>query len=191
MTERPILFSGPMIRALLDNRKTQTRRVIKPQPEFGVEPCYYCESGFSARDEVGRCMCTQGEIRCPYQVGTRLWVRETWAKSVIALQYRADNSIVNCMDPRLEEIETKWGWRPSIFMPRWASRIALEVTGVRVERLQDISEEDAKAEDVAYRCDYKVVWDEINGKKYPWSSNPWVWRIEFKREEASCRHHPC
>lgn len=157
MKERPILFSGPMVRAIREARKTQTRRVVKE-----IDPDEFVSS--NEADNLALC--------CPYgAVGDRLWVRETWQGNQGDIRYGADGDSLHGYN----------GWRPSIFMPRWASRITLEVTGVRVERVQEISEEDAQAEGVAHRCDYKVVWDAINGKKYPWSSNPWVWVIEFKR----------
>lgn len=133
----------------------------------------------------------------PYQIGLKLWVRETWADFVIhgftetygdqdasGIIYRADGEIFGQK------------WRPSIFMPRWASRITLEITNVRVERLQEITEEDAKNEGVipdeskkdgmspiinSYKYPFERLWDSINGKTYPWSSNPWVWCVEFRR----------
>jgi hypothetical protein len=123
----------------------------------------------------------------PYQLGDTLWVRETWAYStdydgdVILnrkILYRADG----------EKTILPSTWRPSIHMPRWASRINLEVTGVRVERLKDITEEDALAEgvissdyDKTYRYAFSVLWDSINAKRgYGWAANPWVWVIEFR-----------
>lgn len=158
--ERPIMFSAPMVRAILAGRKTQTRRVVRflpPRP-------------------------------CPYGVpGDRLWVRETWCAdglddgSAPLYHFRADGD----HDPEAT-------WRPSIFMPRTACRIVLDVTGVRIERVQDISEADAKAEGPEllpdpmqdtprrWRDSYRTLWDSINGKRAPWDSNPWVWVVEFK-----------
>ena len=174
MKERPILFSGPMVRAILDGRKTQTRRVVKPQPDW-IRPRV-------SDDGIAHGYCGSGPtdgIKCPYgTVGDRLWVRESWAKSGEvgdATEYRADNP-----DP----IGAKW--RPSIHMPRWASRIDLEITGIRVERLQEISERDAMAEGCEYltnsvaRSNFVKLWISINGQD-SWSANPWVWVIEFKR----------
>jgi hypothetical protein len=211
MKERPILFSAEMVLAILDDRKTQTRRVVKLVNEYGL-PLHYSRIV---------------DHPCPYgKVGDRLWVRETfqltepdgsvgdeWIGDTaieldgipkerpeslgywIYLHYRADN-------PEM----CNW-WRPSIFMPRWASRITLEIVGVRVERLQMISRDDAKAEGMSnvwkwdrernkkhpehfnrgqynpYKANYSVLWDEINGKG-AWDLNPWVWVIEFKRVEA-------
>lgn len=159
MKERPILFSGPMVRAILDGRKTQTRRVVKPQPPENMAhvnnisflrhvdhkwaPSFnfqWCEAEQKPpralerwpHDEYGPCA-----IPCPYgKPGDRLWVRETFNNRMSEPVYKADNP------------DWPYGWQPSIHMPRWASRITLEATGVRVERLQDISEEDALAEGI-------------------------------------------
>jgi hypothetical protein len=198
--ERPILFNGPMVQAILEGRKTQTRRIVKPQPEllYGIKPILHLRNA-------------------PYQVGQRLWVREGWrwfgrivrpGELEGGFEYRADLSqrkFETFADPdaRWEDfkaaaIEERYHWRPSIHMPRWASRITLEVTEVRVQRLQDISEEDAKAEGVApsfedshgiigsqcfYRYGFSRLWDSIN-KKSPWDSNPFVWAVTFRRIEC-------
>lgn len=184
MKERPILFSAPMVRALLAGTKTQTRRVVKPQPEQG------CIGHFGPGNPFIR-----GErdaTRCPYgQPGDRLWVREAfmhepadycWEASVsipcrpASTVYRAD----------FHESQPGEGWKPSIHMPRSLSRILLEVTAVRVEQLQDISESDAMAEGCytdpacpAYDA-YRSLWEQINGPG-SWDANPWVWVVEFKR----------
>lgn len=198
--EHPILFSSEMVRAILEGRKTQTRRVVKlPQwstldwNDFEVDdhgtPALICE-------DTG-CM---ADVPCPYgQPGDRLWVRETFdldwgyddqGKKEWNVIYRAD------LKPEEEADDAKW--KPSIFMPRWASRITLEIVNVRVERVQEINEADAQHEgwffqnvgmndtydpvtmDCARRW-YADLWDKINGKQYPWASNPWVWVVEFKR----------
>lgn len=182
MKERPILFSGPMVNAILENRKTQTRRVVKPQPER--DPA--CGVWFPATTaKRKRHYANEEHFRrglpidwSPYGVvGDRLWVREAWQDGNGGIYYRADG-----IHPG--------PWKPAIHMPRWASRITLEITGVRVERLQDISNDDARAEGVPewdgdepgdYRGSFRDVWDSINGKRHPWSSNPWVWVREFKR----------
>ena len=138
----------------------------------------------------------------PYKVGDLLWVAETWASNIPGCgpqngySYRADHITGN-------DGPTKIKWKPSVQMPQSASRITLEVTGVRVERLQDISEEDAIAEGITelanreyslnggkFRANYAVgsfrqLWDSINAKSHPWQSNPWVWVIEFKKVENS------
>ena len=157
MKERPILFSGPMVRAILDGRKTQTRRIVKQVPhwehcgkdimEWGLSDCYTEEDGTHWLDiQTDVDDNSHKEIFCPYgQTGDRLWVRETWAPLAVSSKgayYRADI-----------ENPKRGGWKPSIHMPRWASRITLEVTGARVERLQDISRGDAIAEGVDWkRC---------------------------------------
>jgi len=213
MAEHPILFSGPMVRAILEGRKTQTRRVMKVQMEY--DGGSYWQDGTGALHLI--------ETLCPYGVpGDRLWVRETWGifdqhHDGLAIAYRADDigddlGAVTwfdvdmethhkyCLRDGVEKADEKW--RPSIFMPRWASRINLEITGVRVERLQDIGKDGRKAHDVlaegisreaieqweqylhkddAPAHTYGVLWDTINGKRAPWASNPWVWVVEFKR----------
>ena len=191
--ERPSRFSGPMIRAILEGRKTQTRRVIKPQPVMSNRcgiPFYPDGLPVDYRN-------------CPYgKDSERLWVRETWGWSGYQrIEYKAfpaDGS----------DFRSVSRWRPSIHMPRWASRIALEVVNVRVEPLHYISEADAEAEGVSRCCPFDVCngggfiggdescrcadmspaevfahrWDSINGKRgHSWDSNPWVWVIEFRR----------
>lgn len=191
MSERPILFSGPMVRAILEGRKTQTRRVVKPQP-----------------DEV--CCATPIRPR-PYETGMRLWVRETFSRHFSHGQHRDDGlrwepwgGLPSKVSPDGREIVyyregfDRCGhgtWRPSIYMPRWASRITLEITDVRCQRLQDISCADAIAEGVrpsansqTIDCDtpdprheFRALWNSINAKRAPWESNPLVWAITFRR----------
>jgi hypothetical protein len=177
MSEKPILFSGPMIRAILEGRKTMTRRVIVPQPtafRFG-RPVK--GDGESVR-----------ELKCPYgQPGDRLWVRETWSRdpSGDSVFYRAGSPGYAGSWITGTPVDA---WRPSIFMPRALSRILLEMTAVRVERVQDISEEDAKAEGspwedcwMSYRQSFEALWNSINASRgYGWDANPWVRAIEFK-----------
>lgn len=188
VSEKPILFSGAMVRAILDGRKTQTRRVVKPQPSrdlFHLE----CLPGGEWRDE---------EVSlglCPYgQPGDRLWVRETWGMTVDAGVHPADSELVyRATDPDWSTTEG-WKWRPSIFMRRFACRLFLEVTAVRVERLQDISPQDAWAEAIPHDdwetggavTEFARLWDSINAKRgYGWESNPWVWVVEFRIQEAA------
>lgn len=228
MKERPILFSGQMVRAILEGRKTQTRRIIKPNrggvivgmvgPGIAMEQINEFE--FST-------------VVSPYgQLGDRLWVRETWRVSKnhdgtkpanlpfdrgLSVAYSAGGMM--CRDevggpyashPNDDLWSAEWMGksRPSIHMPRLASRILLEVTGVRVERLQDISETDAKAEGAdclitanctdksralldmplmedanPYRNGYALLWESINGDG-SWDANPWVWVVEFKQVAA-------
>jgi hypothetical protein len=191
--EHPILFSAPMVRALLDGSKTQTRRPYKARrhPDTGCE---------IAASELVREQQHVVDRICPYgQPGDRLWVRETWAQPA-ALDpgptvYRADYPA--CVPahftnlPSVDEIT----WKPSIHMFRRDSRILLEIVAVRVERLNDCSEADAAAEGWTRRADvsndpqvhadaardwYRDLWESINGAS-SWTANPWVWVIEFKR----------
>lgn len=152
MKERPILFSGPMVRAILEGRKTQTRRVLKNQPEFGVMRCPYVDGGISLCRQGGGCQCKG--ISCPYgQPGDRLWVRETFAEvgtcDPAILITRADYP--GCVPEGYENIpsENDITWKPSIFMPRRLSRITLEIVSVRVERLNDISSLDCFDEGIS------------------------------------------
>ncbi len=201
MRERPILFSEPMVRAILEGRKSMTRRVVKPQPQY------------TKMDEFLRAcpaMCA-----CPYGLpGDRLWVRESFycvdmphygdtPCLVYADEYERYQKYDQTKPHGIEERPCgfKFGHHPSIFMPRWASRINLEITGIRVERLQDISEEDAKDEgcsggvtteshfgsNKAFEStplsEFYNLWESINAKRgFGWDKNPWVWVIEFKRE---------
>lgn len=203
MKERPILFSAPMVRALRAGTKTQTRRVVKDRHIDAAPPA---------------CFFQWLRERCPYgQTGDRLWVRETWQHSNFPLGpydesctvfYRADYMD----DPHGPDGEKSpegryRNWEPSIHMFRSASRTLLEVTAVRVERLQDISAADAVAEGIARDGDgyerfhvdpdapvgqsftrnpvlaYRGLWESINGVG-AWDKNPWVWVIEFKRVEG-------
>lgn len=204
MKERPILFSGPMVRAILEGRKTQTRRPIRGVPPgitdvrnwgsldpMASDPSLWGFWGCEGFDAAQPHNCLDFEARCPFGApGDRLWVRETWSEEdVHEISYRATDKNPGLLN-----------WRPSIHMPRWASRITLEVTGVGVERLQDISQEDAQEEGirgplidpeldrmvggqigVMPREAFARGWDHINGKRAPWDSNPWVWVVSFRR----------
>jgi hypothetical protein len=203
-------FSGPMVRAIREDRKTQTRRLIKPQPDRklkageGDPGFWFVESYHSPA------------WKCPYgKPGDRLWVRETWKAFLKASKHNtggfkaydpSPSKVTSRLEFRADQNEEQarrdlTKWRPSIFMPRWASRITLEVTGVRVERLQEISEADAKAEGIeelshGFRdylkrdvqmdavSSYESLWESINGAG-SWDANPWVWVIEFKRLEEA------
>ncbi len=228
MKERGMIFNAEMVRAILDGRKTQTRRIIKN-----------CSVG---RDPISRFIkiekkfigCYPEDVPelirecCPYGVpGDRIWVRETWADvnhdGCPAVAYRADGEVRDLQeddgeedDPNLEKYcfanfypdlisGTEGRWTPSIHMPRWASRITLEITAVRVERLSEISEADAAAEGVppagdllpdhpgAYltpkgdfataKVAFQRLWESIYGDD-SWQANPWVWVIEFKRVDG-------
>lgn len=204
--ERPILFSGPMVRGIIAGNKTQTRRIVKGTALSWLTESEFT-SEFTAAPENGL---------CPYGYpGDRLWVRETWAEMVpghhqTRVAYRADMVVQNQsrhvrrfgsvqwpLDGSEEGQHPPARWRPSIHMPRWASRLTLEITAVRAERLQEISEDDILAEGVTVDLAAKMTgipwsslptlhhawtagWDFINGKRAPWASNPWVWVIEFK-----------
>lgn len=201
--ERPILFSGPMIQAILAGRKTMTRRVVKELEECrarGVVASDFEEGIIDGEFYGNNCGLPYGPFRCPFGAsGDRLWVREAFTFDSTDLgeivAYRADGaaSVVGCTDGQDEicgvvdwwTVRDDTRWKPSIHMPRWASRITLEITEVRVERLQKIDESDALREGFGH-CDYGVVafhelWDVLNAKRgYSWESNPWVWVVEFK-----------
>jgi len=224
--ERPILMSAPMARAILAGEKTQTRRVCKPAEKAGLSFVVPLEPpGWFGNEEGGV------EFKSPYGArGDRLWVREAWAlidadykranlENATSIVYRADGlKVPNQRDPEVRAIfADKFRvpldaikWRPSIHMPRIASRLTLEITAVRVERLQDISSRDCLAEGIAeveFRPDdgfpmclgymvgpndgkaslkvtpqeaYRELWEQINGPG-SWELNPWVWVVEFKR----------
>ena len=171
MKERPILFKGEMVRAIMEGRKTQTRRIVKNTDlietiEDGIP--YY-------QDEYGDYHKT--ESACPYgKIGSLLWVRETfnsdWCDHVI---YKADGGSAISAG-----YDSEPKWKPSIHMPRIASRINLEITNIRVERLQDITEEESQAEGVSSKGEFKLLWCAINGFD-SWNENPFVWVIEFKK----------
>jgi hypothetical protein len=173
MKERPILFSGEMIRAILEGRKTQTRRVLKPEM-FACDP--------------------RPVHPCPYgQPGDRLWVRETISQHnycgfPLALIPQVNAARMRVWSYAADAVDegTVTRNRPSIHMPRWASRLTLEIAKVRVERVQEISEADAIAEGCTTagwgaRQGYRNLWDTINGKRgFGWDANPWVWIVDFK-----------
>lgn len=209
MRERPILFSAPMVRAILDGSKTQTRRLVKPAPQMVTDQCVAPWEGDPA--SLLRLL-QQNKRGCPYgQPGDRLWVRETWMDLAGTgvehydaqgrrqrYAYGADTLPGSYGDEARKAYGLKW--RPSIHMPRAASRMLLGVTSVSVERLQGISEADAIAEGIERRVDacgewahyadtglttdaigsYRSLWELINGPA-SWKANPWVWVVEFKQ----------
>ena len=217
--ERPILFSGPMVRAILAGTKAQTRRVVNiPGAERGATHLHPVPGhtqrvrafdrdarepdGWEFSFDGGFDRDRRGPVRCPYGApGVRLWVRETFSPAAgCAVHHAAARAFCYRSD---EDGCRPASWRPAIHMPRAAARITLEITSVRVERLQDISEEDARAEGVstseipgtvngepaklytfgpdAHRKAFAWLWDAINGKRAPWSANPWVWVVSFRR----------
>lgn len=203
MKERPMLFSAPMVNAILAGIKTQTRRLVKPQPDRDQRyPSGYIFEWWSGKYlNVVDAKSADALERCRYgQIGDRIWVRETWAQNADQLSdTRMDTSIVYRADGERRAFDNgiEKRWRPSIHMPRWASRILLEITEVRAERLQDISEEDAIAEGVVKNGNrwevpgivatpvsavdaYRALWEYISGRG-TWDVNPYVWAITFKR----------
>ena len=202
MKEKPILFSGPMIRAILANTKTQMRRIFKPDrmtwDANGRYTTYAMRGGELSITGSGPFKPSSWLHYCPYGQpgGDRLYVRETWA-APHAYDHLPPRLIPQDARIHYAATEDRGGllWRPSIHMPRHASRITLEVTGVRVERLQDIDLADALAEGISDTgalildsagneqggpiAEYAVLWDQINGDG-SWESNPWVWVVEFK-----------
>ena len=196
ISEKPIIFNQEMVKAILEGRKTQTRRIIKPQPKYiqKLNDDRYetsIDGGFD--NDVNY-------IKSPYQIGQKLWVRETFFVENTCCYYKANWDF--------DKSTGKEKWKPSIFMPKKYARIWLEVADVRVNRIQNISESDSIKEGIplvhnSYGLDrygiwinkkyisnesaatiFMCLWDSINEKRgYSWKSNPWVWVIEFKREK--------
>lgn len=209
MAEKPIIFSTEMVQAILDGRKTMTRRVVKPQGITCYKGSYRkpCTQNYILNTAANSLYCgecgniveysLEGKdycrtIDCPYQPGDLLWVRETWAglppfhnlhPEIERYIYKADGDA------------TPLKWKSPRFMPKAAARIWLEVTSVRVERLQEITAEDIRSEgltSMAVHCldyeiavvEYQLLWDSINAKRgHGWDTNPWVWVIEFERSK--------
>ena len=250
MKERPILFSGAMVRAILDGNKTQTRRVVTPMPPANTDRFWWhggIDNHWYGMDDKTGCTSTK-YMNCPYgELGDRLWVREAWRIGGwrddgmrVAIDYAASpelaetpwinlcgeaysklisNQVNRLMDHGVMPQDGNFNWRhgecplpfrPSIHMPRWASRITLEVTGIRVQRLQDITEDDAAAEGVEHSgvkydispwknyalkgwephamnhscalASFVSLWDSIYKRRgMGWEVNPWVWAVAFKR----------
>jgi hypothetical protein len=220
MTERPILFSAPMVRSILDGRKSQTRRLVRGTPAncFPMKGADGRPNGefFVSHPNVERV--GNSGILCPHGApGDRLWVKEGLRRGpphyvVVGapgpedgscdesptIEYASDGATVGFVDPACGWEPYQWAWKrarlPSIHMPRWASRITLEIVSVRVERLQDVSEEDARAEGVepAPFCKagrptglehveaFENLWSDIHGPG-SWEASPWVWVVEFRR----------
>lgn len=209
MKERPVIFNGEMIRALLDGRKTQTRRIIA---NVSADNCIPLQKQTKTKDGIYTHVMDAPQYGlCPFgQVGDRLWVRETWQGPLVDEEhfedYRANADKFQTPEfceyaadggarPEFCDLDdnVRQGWRPSIHMPRWASRILLEIIAVRVERLNDISEKDAKAEGAPtelcligekHFLGFRTLWKSIYGEE-SWNANPWVWVIEFRRVGGS------
>ncbi|MDT9738455.1 hypothetical protein [Klebsiella quasipneumoniae] len=229
MTERGMIFNAEMVRALLSGRKTQTRRIMKVQPESNQLGLLLITDSTKHSDigkyHWGESNATGNHVRsklfsCPFgAVGDRIWVRETWSSDFAnyypndRVWYAADNNrrldievvdgVRGIYSPE-SDVHVPFRWQPSIHMPRWASRILLEITDVRVERLNAISEEDARAEGIidggCLNCGepepcgcanpepdatdaFAYLWQSIYGQE-SWNANPWVWVIEFERVEG-------
>lgn len=237
MNEKPIIFSGPMVRAILEGRKTQTRRVLKPQPirvnhmaaprkqkrgDLFVGPDMLPTSndrklvmGLAEGPGTTRCLGSQNyaEEFCSYgKGGDRLWVREThylygyWRKKAghwhfhqltkgvmdnNSVYYAVAEDSIESGDIATKRTARGWHKRPSIFMPRWASRTTLEITDIRVERLQEMTLSDCEAEGVFNEGDHQCLlnqfehgWNALNARRgYSWDSNPWVWVLSFRKVE--------
>jgi len=216
--ERPIIFRGDGVLGILEDRKTMTRRVIKPQPPVDCQEWAGWIISSTSKREVGDATWTDVSgslynkdyhIKCPYgEPGDRLYVKETWApmcrvadpfcacdeeaaKKNHYIEYKADtgNPLPGDWPEESREDEGCPKWRSPIFMPRWASRITLEVERIRVERIQDISEADAFAEGISGGDwlgdpvgEFAKLWNSINEKRgFGWETNCWVWVLEFKR----------
>jgi hypothetical protein len=208
--ETGMIFTGESIRAILNGKKTQTRRIIKPQPleswmrhEITDWSEYYKRGRFGLKKHLWICHPTENkEIACPHGgPGDRIWVKEAIHYSLehTNFYYSADGQGVG-NDRFVRFMESRRDWtsqyrvRPNLnprFMFRWASRINLEITEIRVERIQDISRADAIAEgldpfmgkdETAWRAGFQIGWNEINTKRgYSWDSNPWVWVTSFRK----------
>ena len=190
MRERPILMTPENAQKCHDGTKTQTRRIVKPQP-FHIS-WFEHQQGWCAkvREDTGSAEHpAYVMVPCPYGlVGDRLWVREPFT---VANEGREDQSVIYKGDPMFSGMTVfDWKWTPSIHMPRFACRTVLEITDVRVERLQDITTEDIKREGIEWSDEpetadiyyqrWRHLWESINGKG-SWDLNPWVWVIAFRK----------
>ena len=194
---KPILFNTEMVKAILDGRKTMTRRIIKPQPINGrMTAAGFLKAIPEHMDWGGKV------VKPPYQPGDILYVRETFCPydvdhviNGVKYAYKADST------PGSEETRKAYGykWKPSIFMPKEAARVFLRVIGVKAERLQDITDEEAEKEGcndaTSTAMGFSYVWDstvkKVDLDKYGWGANPWVWVYEFERCEKPKEELPC
>lgn len=198
MGMKPVLFNTDMVQAILDGRKTVTRRIFKTEKyipsdaKFGYSSCtpngYISYRGIFVRDGIERY--GEGFVKLPYSLGDILYVRETWQDLGSHYTYKADEGSVQ----KGHDAFFVRSWRPSIHMPKEAARIFLRVTDVRVERLRDIRRDEAVREGASPACavlNFKAIWNTTikpaDRDRYGWDANPWVWVIEFERiskEEA-------
>lgn len=198
---RQIPFNSEMVRAILDGRKTQTRRKVKPQPvfregEYGI-PVRCDDESFVFQIMPYECIYEQGRIP-PYLSGDTLWVRETWCPCASIDSYLDDKKLFAYRADYGEHCSVPWKWKPSIHMPKEAARIFLKVKDVHMEQLQGISAADIRAEGLSSMCafvgdmeialpEWRNLWNSTIKKsdleKYGWDANPWVWVIEFERCE--------
>ena len=214
MKTHPILFSTDMVMALLHRNKIQTRRIVKNTDNFG---CFTGDCNHWIQTECFDAIQTYALENCPHgQPGDLLWVRETWKywnwteDGMPWIKYAANDEILffdsTIPEEWCERLTNIWAslsepenyeidqaardhkWRPNIFLPRWASRLTLKITDIRIERVQDISNEDAVAEGIGVPLDmryaaydeFRPLWDRLNAKRgYGWDENPWVWVIQF------------
>ena len=220
---KPIIFQGNMIQAIRGNRKTQARRVMKPQPPEWVKDLGY--DCFTPKGHISGRGMYKGEpaekfFKCPFGIrGDKLWIRETCAfwedpnngQDFVIYRAGGKKEFPNVRDLKYPGHPFNNKWLPSIFMPRWASRLTLEITNIRGERVQNITEEDARAEGIIdggclscgesepCGCDnpqpdardsFIYLWDSTNAKRgYGWEISPWVWVIEFKALPDATEDH--
>lgn len=206
MKDLPILFSGPMVKAIFDGRKTMTRRLVTPQPTPCGKGFWHWEKRHGmvwSLEQLTQAIAEGSR----FQVGRRMWVRETcwiwgqWVRNGVTAtgrqkwRFRAIGQRVVYERPAetAKRGGEGWGFRHARYMPRWASRLTLAITAHRVERLHEITEDDARAEGVfvmprpprsggpSFVSSFAALWDEINGERAPWSSNPWVEVVSFER----------
>jgi hypothetical protein len=207
-TEKPILFSGHMVIKTNEDIKTVTRRIVKPQPPDYIDYFHYFHSENSRYRSNFRGYMQPGEpvayprIKAKYAPGDRLWVRETWGINGYSNEsfyeinaiFKADNKTIYGIDLDDEELwerliakEEKFKkdstlWRPSIFLPRAAARLFLDVKTVSIERLHELDDCEARLEGFKNREDFIMYWNRLNKKRgFPWKNNPWVYRIEYER----------
>lgn len=205
MAERPIIFSAPMVRALLDGRKTQTRRILKAQPPAGYSFLGIYGPRLTAVFTSEPTGIKDIPVALPYSVGDRLWVKEDFRVTEGGVILDGAGGQMDYVEPeiiyRADSRKETGRWKPSIYMPRWASRITLEVTEVRVQRLQEISESDARAEGISplpsgrffcghdeegeITCNSPItafawLWNSLH-ENGSWDTNPWICAISFRR----------